>query len=141
MNITLQRQNDAVHFEGRNAEGLTVQIDGSASVGGEDQGVRPMELMLMSLAGCSSIDVVSILKKMKQPLQDMRIEVRGDREAGAIPAVFTAIHLHYHVYGNLDPGKVEKAIHLSMTKYCSATKMLEKAAPITHEYTIHPATD
>ena len=137
MTITLERQNQAVHLQGSNAEGLTVQIDGSAAIGGENKGVRPMELMLMSLGGCSSIDVITILQKMKQPLDDLKIDVSGTRREGEIPAVFTHIHVHYHLYGDLDEAKVARAIDLSMGTYCSATKMLEKAAEITHEFTIH----
>ncbi len=139
MKVTLVRQNQAVHLEGQNEEGLRVHTDGSASIGGESKGMRPMELLLTSLGSCSSIDVITILQKMKQPLEDLRIEVEGTRKEGEIPAVFTHIHLHYHLTGALDPVKVARAISLSMETYCSVSKMLEKSVEITTEYSIHPS--
>lgn len=139
LNITLARQNDAVHLHGFNKDQLSVSIDGSPDIGGENLGVRPMELLLMSLGSCSSMDVISILQKMKQPLEDFRVEVNGKRREGEIPAVFTHIHLHYFLKGNLDDSKVARAIDLSMGTYCSVTKMLEKSVDITHEFTIERA--
>ncbi|MEM9921281.1 MAG: OsmC family protein [Bacteroidota bacterium] len=137
--ISIRRINKAVHFEGTNAQGNKLQIDGSEKVGGEQKGVRPMELLLFGVAGCSSIDVVSILKKMKQDLQDIRVEVEGRREEGAIPAVFVGIHLHYFLYGALKQEKAVQAIELSLGKYCSVSKMLDKTAEITYDLTINPA--
>ena len=131
MHIILQRLNDAVHFEAKNDDGNTVSIDGSPDVGGEGKGVRPMQLLLMSLAGCSSIDVVSLLKKMRQPLEDIRVEVNGERDTSEVPAVFKKIHLTFFLKGKLDEGKVAKAIGMSVEKYCSVARMLEKTAEIT----------
>ena len=95
-----------------------------------------MELLLMSFAGCSSIDIITYLKKMRQELIDFDVQVEGFREENAIPAVFTKIHIHYILTGQLKPSKVEKAISLSLEKYCSVSKMLEKAAEITCSYEI-----
>lgn len=135
MHITLQRLNDAVHFEAKNDDGNTLHLDGSPEVGGEGKGVRPMQALLMSLAGCSSIDVVSLLKKMRQPLEDMRVEVNGER-VDAVPAVFEKIHLRFFLKGELDEEKAKKAIGMSVEKYCSVAKMLDKTAEITWSYVI-----
>ena len=135
MKVTLQRLNDAVHFEAKNEDGNTIHLDGSPEVGGEGKGVRPMQALLMSLAGCSSIDVVSLLKKMRQPLEDMRVEVNGER-VDAVPAVFDKIHLQFFLKGKLDEAKVAKAIGMSVEKYCSVARMLDKAAEITWGFEI-----
>ena len=130
MKITLQRLNDAVHFEAKNDDGNTIHLDGSPEVGGEGKGVRPMQALLMSLAGCSSMYVVSLLKKMRQPLEDMRVEVNGHR-VDAVPAVFDKIHLQFFLKGDLDEEKARKAISMSVEKYCSVARMLDKTAEIT----------
>ena len=130
MHITLQRLNDAVHFEAKNESGNTIHLDGSPDIGGEGRGVRPMQALLMSLAGCSSMDVVSLLKKMRQPLEDMRVEVLGER-VDEIPAVFKKIHLQFFLKGDLDEDKARKAIGMSVEKYCSVARMLDKTAEIS----------
>ena len=135
MKVSLHRVNQAVHFEAKNTSGNVVHIDGSPDAGGEGLGVRPMELLLMGLASCSAIDVVLILKRMRQEIQDLHIEVEGER-VEEIPAVFRKIHVHYLLSGDLDSGKVDRAIRLSMEKYCSATRMLEQMAEITHSFEI-----
>ncbi|MEO1516535.1 MAG: OsmC family protein [Bacteroidota bacterium] len=136
--ISIRRINKAVHFEGVNENGNTISLDGSPKIGGEDKGVRPMELLLFGVAGCSSIDIVSFLGKMKQDLQDLRVEVEGRREEGAIPAVFVGIHVHYYLYGEIKREKAVQAIELSLDKYCSVSKMLDKVAEITYDLTINP---
>lgn len=130
MHITLQRLNNAVYFEAKNDDGNTIHLDGSPDIGGEGKGVRPMQALLMSLAGCSSIDIVSLLKKMRQPLEDMRVEVNGDR-VDEVPAVFKKIHMQFFLKGDLDEAKAKKAIGMSVEKYCSVAKMLDKTAEIT----------
>ncbi len=137
MKITLQRVNQAVRFEGVNSAGNTVIVEGSPEIGGEGQGMRPMELLLVSLASCSSMDVVSILKKMRQPLEDLRVEVEGRRATDQVPAVFTKIHLRFVLKGDLRPDRVEEAIRLSVDKYCSVGRMLDKTAEITYEWTMN----
>ncbi len=135
MEVTINRINQAIHFEGNNAAGITVSIDGSPDEGGEGKGVRPMEIILMGLGSCSAIDVVLILKKMKQDLTDMKIDVKGERRE-EIPRIFTKIHVHYILFGNVEEDKAKRAIELSMEKYCSVTAMLEKVAEITHSFEI-----
>jgi putative redox protein len=138
MKIRLERINDAVHLRAVNEDGNEVFMDGSPGIGGEGKGARPMQVLLMSLAGCSSMDVLNILKKMKQEVSSYHVEVDGEREADAVPNVFTGIHVIYHLEGEgLHPGKVKHAAQLSMEKYCSVTKMLEKTANITWEVMVN----
>lgn len=136
MKITLNRLDDAFHMEAVNEDGCKIVTDGAPQIGGNNQGMRPMQLLLASAGSCSSIDVISMLKKMKQNLQDLKVEVTGEREAGVVPSLFTDIHLHFTFFGDLDEGKVKRAVELSMTKYCSVVKILEKTAKITYGYHI-----
>lgn len=138
MEVTISRLNQDIHFEAANAEDLRVSFDGGPDAGGEGKGVRPMEGILMSLGSCSAIDVVLILKKMKQDLQDIKIEVKGERRE-EIPRIFTSIHVHYVLTGAIDPDKAERAVQLSMEKYCSVTKMLENMVDITYSVAIQEA--
>ena len=116
--------------------GHGVIIDGAPEIGGKNLGVRPMEMLLMGLGGCTSMDVLSILKKQRQQITDCQIEIEAER-TDDIPKVFTKIHLHFIVKGhNLKQSAVERAISLSAEKYCSASAMLEKAAEITHDFEI-----
>ena len=132
MKVTLNRLNDAYHMQAQNETGNTIEMDGSPKIGGENLGARPMEVLLMSLAGCSSIDVISILKKMKQEVTDYDVEVVAERDVEAIPSLFTKIHLKYLVNGNdLQEEKVKRAVQLSAEKYCSVSKILEPTAEIT----------
>ena len=136
MKIALKRLNDACHMEARNEDGNIVNIDGSRSVGGERKGFRPMQLLAAGAGGCSSIDIISILKKQRQELKDIEVIVDAEREEGTVPSLFRTIHLHYILTGNLDKEKVEYAINLSLEKYCSVIKTLEKTAKITSSYEI-----
>ncbi|MCO5234557.1 MAG: OsmC family protein [Chitinophagales bacterium] len=136
MKVSIQRANSAVHLIATNEQNISISMDGSPQIGGQDLGMRPMEVLLSSIAGCSSMDVLSILNKMKEGIEDYKVEVTGERDIDQVPAVFKTIHVHYILKGNLNPKNVEKAIHLSMDKYCSVSKMLEKSATITHSYEI-----
>lgn len=136
MKIQIQRLNNAVHLRATNEEGATLEMDGSPSVGGEDKGFRPMQMLLAALGGCSTIDIVSILKKQRQPVEDIGITVEGERESGVEPSLFKDIHVHFTLTGNLDEDKVRKAVDLSMEKYCSVAKTLEKTATITYSFSV-----
>jgi putative redox protein len=136
MKVEIARLNNAYNFEATNEQGRTVQMDASPDIGGSNLGFRPMQMLLASLGGCSSIDIVNILNKQKQELKDIKITVDGEREKDVIPSLFTDIHIHFHLTGKLDEDKVKKAIDLSVNKYCSVLKTLEKTAKITHSYTI-----
>ncbi|MEY2334485.1 OsmC family protein [Acidithiobacillus ferrianus] len=116
--------------------GHALVMDGAAEIGGRNLGSRPMELLLMGLGGCSSIDVVMILQKSRQDIRDCVVELDAQR-ADRDPKVFTQIHLHFVVSGKgLDPQRVAHAIGLSAEKYCSASIMLGKTAVITHDYEV-----
>lgn len=131
MQIEMNRVDDAFHFEALGSDKIAVHIDGAAAIGGSHKGARPMELILMGLGGCSAIDVLLILKKMKQQVEDIKIIVEGDREDGATPAPFVGLRLRFILRGlNLEQKKVEQAVKLSIDKYCSVSVMLEKSASI-----------
>jgi putative redox protein len=95
-----------------------------------------MQLVLSAAGSCSSMDIISILKKMKQDLRDFEVEVTAKREPDKVPSLFTEVHLHFKLSGNLEEDKVGRAIELSMTKYCSVVKILEKTAKITSSFEI-----
>lgn len=136
MKIQLNRADDAFHFICSNEDGLTVEADGSPDIGGHNKGMRPMQMVLSAIASCSSIDVVLILKKQRQNLEDIKVTVEGKRAEGQVPAVFTDIHVHYQLFGNIKEKKAEQAVMLSMEKYCSVSKMLEKTVNITHSFEV-----
>jgi putative redox protein len=131
MKIEMNRVDDAFHFEAFGGDKVAVHIDAAAAIGGSNMGTRPMELILMGLGSCAAIDVILILKKMKQQVDDIRIVVEGDRVDGATPAPFVGLRLRFILRGgNLVQKKVEQAVSLSMEKYCSVSVMLEKSATI-----------
>ncbi len=136
MKIELNRLNDGFWMEAVNEGGNKVQMDASPETGGHNQGMRPMQLLIAAMGGCSSIDVISILKKQKQDLKDIQITLTAEREKDAVPSLFTEVHAHFKLYGNLDEDKVNKAVSLSLDKYCSVAKTLEKTAKITYSYEI-----
>jgi putative redox protein len=136
MKVELRRVNNAFHFEAVGAAGVPVHIDGSPDIGGVDAGARPMEMILMGLGGCSAIDIVLILQKQRQVIEDMTISIDADRVPNETPSVFKTIHVHYNFKGDLQIEKVARAIELSMEKYCSVTAILNKTAVITHSFTI-----
>ena len=125
-----------VCFMGETESSHAVIMDGSPEIGGRNLGMRPMEMLLVSMGGCSSIDVVTILKKSRQAITNCVAEITAER-ADEIPKVFTKIHVHYVVTGKgLNPVQVERAVNLSAEKYCSASIMLGKAATITHDFEV-----
>jgi putative redox protein len=131
---------DNMTFVGESASGHAVVMDGPAEFGGQNLGVRPMEMLILGLGGCSCFDVMLILKKSRQQVAHCEVELDYDR-AEELPKVFTRIHLHFIVTGkSLDSDKVQKAISLSAEKYCSASIMLGKMADITHDFEIREST-
>ena len=124
MKVHLKRANDAVHFEGSAPSSpVKVHIDGSPDIGGKELGVRPMELVLMALGSCSVFDLVSILKKQRQEVQNVDVEISGNRRE-TIPNIFTDIHIKFTLEGTIDKEKAEKAAELAVKKYCSVHDML-----------------
>jgi len=127
---------DNMSFVGESGSGHSVVMDGSPEAGGRDLGIRPMEMLLLGLGGCTAFDVILILKKSRQQVIDCEIKIDSDR-AETIPKIFTRIHVHFVISGkNLDPARVKKAVDLSADKYCSASRILEKSAEITHDFEI-----
>lgn len=125
---------DHMSFVGESGSGHSVVMDGSPDAGGRDLGIRPMEMLLLGLGGCTAFDVISILKKSRQNVVDCEVSIEAERSE-EIPKVFTKIHIHFVVSGReLKADRVEKAVHLSADKYCSASEMLGKVATITHDF-------
>jgi putative redox protein len=123
-------------FNGTADTGFTVPVGTTPDFGGDNDGFKPLELLLIGLAGCTSMDVVSILKKKRQNITNFEVKIHAER-AEEHPKVFTSIVMEYIVKGNsIDPAAVERAVELSTTKYCSAHAMLSKAVPISHTITI-----
>lgn len=137
MEIKLKRLNDAFHFQAQNESGNVVDIDANPNIGGVGAGARPMELLIMGLGGCSSIDILLILKKQKQIVTKYEVNIHATRKTDETPAIFDKITIEFVLHGaDLDETKVERAIDLSMNKYCSVTKILEKTASINHSFKI-----
>lgn len=125
-----------VCFMGESETGHAVILDGAPEAGGRNLGMRPMEMLLIGMGACTSFDVVTILKKARQPIVDCVAEIEAER-AEEVPKVFTRIHVHFVVTGtDLNAGQVERAVKLSAEKYCSASIMLGKSVDITHDYEI-----
>jgi len=137
MKVTIN-QIQGIALAGKGDSKHWVVMDGPEKFSGLEAGSRPMELFLISLAGCTGMDVVSLLEKMRVKLKDFKMEVEAER-AETHPKVFTKIRIEYLFFGkDIDPEKVEKAIDLSQNKYCSASAMLKKAVDITTSYKINP---
>lgn len=123
-------------FIGESGSGHAVVMDGPPDSGGRDIGIRPMEMLLIGMGGCTAFDVMLILRKARQPVTDCVVEVEAER-AEQVPKVFTRIHVHFIVSGSgLSDRQVARAVQLSAEKYCSASIMLSKTAEISHEYEI-----
>lgn len=135
MKITVE-QLKGTHMQAENEEEGLIRMDGSTSIGGLEGGFSPMQLLLAGAGGCSAIDIIGILEKQKQDLKDLKVEIEGDRQKKHTYSEFTTIHMHYIFTGDLDERKVERAIDLSLDKYCSVSKTLEKTSEITHSYEI-----
>ena len=135
MKIELNRVDQNTKLEGLNKKGANVIIDGSANLEDVNPGISPMEMLLMAVGGCSSMDILSILKKQKQHVEAYKVLVDSKRSE-EIPKVFEAIHVKYIFKGNIDSKKAERAIALSLEKYCSVSIMLEQACEITWSFEI-----
>lgn len=125
-----------VAFMGESETGHALVMDGAPENGGRNIGMRPMETLLIGMGGCTSFDVVTILKKARQPVVDCVAEISAER-ADEVPKVFTKIHVHFVITGHdLNEKQVARAVSLSAEKYCSASIMLSKSVEITHDYEI-----
>jgi putative redox protein len=127
-----------MHFEGEGSSKIRAQIDSSVTAGGSGYGTSPMELVLMAIGGCSGMDIVSILEKMRVTYDRFEIYVQGDR-ANDHPRVFTDIEVVYKIWGNeLPEEKLLRSIQLSMEKYCSVANMMDKIANLTYRLEVNP---
>ncbi len=123
-------------FVGESGSGHALVMDGPPDSGGRNLGVRPMEMLLLGMGGCTAFDVVDILKKSRQEISDCVVELQAER-ADSVPKIFTKIHVHFIVTGKgLKEAHVKRAVELSAEKYCSASIMLAKTAEITHDFEI-----
>lgn len=139
--ITLNRVQGDFGFEARDAQGHVVTTDSSSENGGENFGVRPMQLLLMGLGSCSAIDVVSILKKQRQNIEGFRMQVSGEREQGKEPSLWKTVHVQFKLEGEIDEEKAKRACALSIEKYCSVAETLRRAgAAITWEVKLNQPT-
>lgn len=137
MKINIKRIDDDFNMEATNEDGNTLLMDGAPDIGGHGKGMRPMQLLLAAVGGCSAIDVILILKKQKQIIESFEIEVDGEREKIEDYSLFRDICLHFKIKGEVDPDKAERAVKLSVEKYCSVSKTLEPTAKITYNVTVN----
>lgn len=135
--IRMERQSGDYGFVALDGNGHRLQTDSSAENGGTDFGYRPMQLLLAALGSCSAIDVVGILKKQRQTIGGFRMEIGGEREPGAVPSLWKAVHVSFLLQGDIDEEKARKACALSIEKYCSVAETLRRAgATITWQLTV-----
>jgi putative redox protein len=133
--VTATWQHEDLLLAAENQTGNKIILDSSEQVGGKNRGPRPLELLLMGLAGCTSMDVLSILQKKRQDISDFRVVITAD-SAPSHPRVYTKIHVKYVVSGDVEEKALQRAIQLSEDKYCPASAMLRQAAEITSSYEI-----
>lgn len=136
MKINLIRKSGKFNFEATNETGFTVELDANPAIGGEGKGFRPMETLLVGLGGCSGIDMVNILSKQKEDLEDINISINATRRTEE-PPIFETIDIQFNLTGNLNPQKVERALALTFDKYCSVAHILGHSAKINFSYRIN----
>jgi putative redox protein len=138
--IVLNRVKGDFGFEAKDTFGHTVPMDTSEETGGNNFGVRPMQMLLMGIGGCSAIDIVTILKKQRQQVEDFKIEIEGERETGKEPSLWQNVRIKYFLKGKIEPEKAKRACELSMGKYCSvAATMLKAGSKITWNVKVNGA--
>src|ERR1017187_8925165 len=125
--IELTRVSGDFGFEARDTKGHIARMDSSPETGGTDFGIRPMQMLLMGLGGCSAIDIVSILKKQRQNVDGFRMFIEGERQPGKEPSLWQNVNIIFELRGAIDPDKAKKACELSMEKYCSVAATLREA--------------
>lgn len=127
MRVELKRLDGDFLFEAKNAEGALMHFDASPDIGGHNKGVRPMQTLIMAIGGCSAIDIILILRKQKQEVEDFRVTIDAEREQGKEPALWMNAHVVFMLKGKIDKDKALRAVELSMKKYCSVSATLERA--------------
>jgi putative redox protein len=137
MKVTLKRLDDRFGMQVTNENGNSFAMDSMPEAGQVSKGMRPMEVVLAALGGCSTIDVIDILKKQRQHPEDVNVTVEGQRAEDQVPKVFSQIRVHFAITGKVKPEKAASAVQLSMEKYCSVIKMLEKTVQITSSFSVN----
>ena len=137
MEINLIRKSGKFNFEAENSGGFKVELDAKAEIGGEGKGFRPMEMLLIGLGGCSGIDMVNVLTKQKEPLDDIKISINATRKDEEMPPIFDVINIRFDLKGDLNTQKVERALALTFDKYCSVSNILGRSATLNFTYTIN----
>jgi len=138
--VKLKRVNGDYGFDTINENGTVVKTDTNTEMGGQEYGARPMQLLLNALAACSSIDVISILKKQRQDIKDYEVTVNGEREPGVEPSLWKNIEMIFEITGDVDEDKAKRAVEISLNKYCSVAITLIKAgADIKTKVIVHKA--
>lgn len=140
MKVTLERKNDNFHFELKNERGHIVNVDSRPEFGGNDMGPSPMELVLMGVAGCSSIDMISILKKQRQEITSFKADVEGVRVQIGEAKPFKEITVVFYLEGDINEEKAARAAQLSFDKYCSVSKTIEPTATIKYKVVLNNIT-
>jgi putative redox protein len=135
--IKINRLNEDFHMEAINDEGARLEMDGSDEIGGQNLGMKPMQLLLAAVGGCSTIDVLVILKKQKQNVRSFSVEVEADKDKKGDYSLYKNVCLHFIIEGELDPAKAKKAIELSLDKYCSVAKTLEPTTTVWYTLTVN----
>ena len=125
--VELERVQGDYGFRAKDAAGHTLQTDTSPENGGADFGLRPMQTLLMALGGCSGIDIVAILKKQRQQIENFTMKINGEREVDKIPSLWKTVHVDFYLSGDIDTDKATKACSLSIEKYCSVAETLRRA--------------
>lgn len=136
MEIRLKRLNNAVHLSAVNENGNRTEFDGTEIIGGQDKAMTPMEALLSAVAACSTLDVIPILKKQRQNLEDLEVVITGNRHKVEEVNPFKDIHMHFILTGKIDSTKAEKAVNLSVEKYCSVSASLDPAIKVSHSFEI-----
>jgi putative redox protein len=138
MRIEMKRLDDAFHFEAVSETGNIAHMDAGENIGGHNKGVRPMQMLLMGLGGCSAIDIVLILNKQRQKIEGFEISIDGERQQGKEPALWDKVDIHFKLRGTVDADKAKRAVELSLEKYCSVSRTLEIAgAKINYVLTVN----
>ena len=134
--VELHRVDQDFKMEAVNDAGNIIHMDAGPSDGGHESGFRPMQLLLAAFGGCSSIDLITILRKQREPVNDLKVTVTGEREQGVMPSLYTGVHAHFRLFGDINNEKAERAVQLSVDKYFSVAKILEKTAKVTYSFEI-----
>lgn len=133
MNVQLEQVGDETQFRAQSGSGYDFMVASADEL----EGVSPMEMVALGLGSCSSVDILNILEKQRQSVDDYDVDVEATRATDEVPAVFTRLHVHYTVVGAVEPDKLRRAIELSLDKYCSVSRILEETAAISYAFTVN----